>query len=323
MTGVLNPAYAAPDLTLPIDCTLGEDCWIANYMDTNPAEAQAQDFTCAPHTYDGHKGTDIAIRDLITMENGVNVLAAADGKILRIRDGVEDEILNREELDKINHEKRGCGNGVFIDHGDGWQTIYCHMKKGSIKVQQGQDIKQNDILGQVGHSGFVEFPHVHLGVFFENTPIDPFTGHDDTEGCLAAGRRPLWKSPSAIPYQPLSIYAAGFSSNIPDFEAIKIDASSPPNLKKDASALIFWAGIYGAEKGDSITIEIRDPVGRIFAQQEQTQEKDRARQFYYIGKKTSGDSLLAGTYKGKIQISRNIDNSNNILEKHEIDIPVR
>ena len=45
MTGVLNPAYAAPDLTLPIDCTLGEDCWIANYMDTNPAEAQSQDFT--------------------------------------------------------------------------------------------------------------------------------------------------------------------------------------------------------------------------------------------------------------------------------------
>ncbi len=313
---------AAPELGLPIDCQIGQNCWIANYMDVDPQENGAKDFTCSSHTYDNHKGTDIAIRDLVTMEKGVNVLAAADGNIFRLRDGVEDEILSRDELEKIKNDKRGCGNGVFISHDDGWQTIYCHMKKDSITVKQGQAVKKGDVIGQVGHSGYVEFPHVHLGVFVENSPIDPFTGHNDTEGCNV-DPKPLWNNAVGIKYEPLAIYAAGYSAHIPDFEAIKIDTASPKVININAEALIFWAGIFGAEAGDQITIEIRDPTGKIFAQREQTQDKNRARQFYYIGKRTHNIPLIIGSYKGYIQISRKMDNNGNIIKKHEIEIPVQ
>ena len=317
-------AHAAPNLTLPIDCDLESDCWLVNFMDTDKTPDTAQDFMCGTRTYDGHKGTDIAIRDLVTMETGINVLAAASGKILRIRDGVEDEVLTREELDKINAENRGCGNGVFIDHGDGWQTIYCHMKKDSIKVKQGQTVKQGDILGQVGHSGFVEFPHVHLGLFFESTPIDPFTGLDDDSSCRQNIQADtLWNNDNAPEYKPFSLYSMGFQENAPNFDALKIDATSLKYININASALVFWAGLFGVRQGDKITLEIYDPLGRLFAKRELIQDRNRARQFYYLGKRTNVQPLNSGTYKGIIHIYRALENTAPIIEKHEINIPVR
>lgn len=313
-------AYAAPQLGLPIDCTLGTDCWIVNYMDADPSNA-ALDYHCGEQTYDGHKGTDIAIRDLVTMEKGVNVLAAADGKVLRLRDGMDDKILGREELEKIKHVDRGCGNGVYIDHGEGWQTIYCHMKKGSVTVTQGQNIKKGDKIGLVGHSGVVEFPHIHIGVFFEGAPIDPFTGHDDSEGCHVTAN-PLWDKAANISPTPFSIYTTGFTNHIPDFDAIKIDASSPSSLPLDSKALIFWAAVFGIRQGDQVEIEIFDPIGRLFTKRTFTQDNTRARQFYYTGKRTTNTPLATGTYKGEIQISRNMDNDM-ITQQKDFTIQVK
>lgn len=311
-------AQAAPEFALPVQCNLEADCWIVNYMDVEAPAQTAQDFKCGPRTYDGHKGTDFALRDLVRMETGVSVLAAASGRVLRIRDGVEDEILSRAALDKINAEKRGCGNGVFIDHGNGWKTIYCHMKKDSLRVKQGQNVSQGQIIGQVGHSGFVEFPHLHLGVFFENTPIDPFTGHDDTEGCGYDTTGHLWKSDADIPtYRPLSVYAGGFKSHVPDFDAIKIDASGTATIDSQSTALVFWAGLYGAQKGDHVYLEIRAPNGQIFAKREHIQKQNRTRQFYYIGKRTDAGTLQTGQYNGHIQIYRNKERHNPLsIEKN-------
>ena len=47
---------------LPIDCLPGRTCWVMNYPDMDPGP-RAADPACGPRTYDGHKGTDIAIRD--------------------------------------------------------------------------------------------------------------------------------------------------------------------------------------------------------------------------------------------------------------------
>src|SRR5213594_4238893 len=60
-------------LGLPLLCTLGETCWVANYVDVDPTEA-AHDFRCKGRTYNGHDGTDFAIRDRGVMERGVTVV---------------------------------------------------------------------------------------------------------------------------------------------------------------------------------------------------------------------------------------------------------
>ena len=62
-----------PELSLPIRCQPARDCWLANYVDVDPGPG-ISDFACAKRSYDGHKGIDLAIRDLIEMKKGVPVV---------------------------------------------------------------------------------------------------------------------------------------------------------------------------------------------------------------------------------------------------------
>ncbi len=301
------PAAAqTPSFQMPVDCRLGENCWIVNYVDVDDS-ADVADFRCGHRSYDDHHGTDFGLADMVIMEQGVAVTAAAAGTVQRIRDEMPDRLVSPEEKETLLAENRGCGNGVFIDHGGGWQTIYCHLKQGSIAVKPGDEVKAGDALGMIGASGIAEFPHVHFGVFFEGTTIDPFTGRDPAAGCGADGTA-LWHGNAGLTYQGGALYAAGFSARPPDFEAVRIDTASPDTLDSAAAeALVFWAAFYGTAKGDEARLEIRDPQGRLYAERTITQDRDRARQFYYIGRRISADKpLVPGPYTGYVRLRQTL-----------------
>ncbi|MGD8483712.1 MAG: peptidoglycan DD-metalloendopeptidase family protein [Thioalkalispiraceae bacterium] len=63
------------------------------------------------------------------------------------------------------------GNTVFLDHGQGLVTMFCHMNK--INVQPGDDIRQGQVIGEVGMTGRVTGPHLHWSVSLNNTRIEP------------------------------------------------------------------------------------------------------------------------------------------------------
>ncbi|MFO8024545.1 peptidoglycan DD-metalloendopeptidase family protein [Thiohalophilus sp.] len=63
------------------------------------------------------------------------------------------------------------GNTVFIDHGQGLVTMYCHLDK--IDVEEGQHINQSQQLGEVGMTGRVSGPHLHWAVFLNQFKVDP------------------------------------------------------------------------------------------------------------------------------------------------------
>ena len=105
------------------------------------------DYAYGRISYDGHKGTDIAIRDFSAMEEGMAVLAAAPGVVRRRRDGMED--IGVSEAGRAKAVKgRECGNGVVIGHGTGWTTQYCHMRRGSVDVVTGQSVTAGQRLGR-------------------------------------------------------------------------------------------------------------------------------------------------------------------------------
>ena len=54
------------------------------------------------------------------------------------------------------------GNCVIIRHSDGTRAIYGHLKYGSIKVKEGQTVKQGQVVGQIGDSGLSTGPHLHF-----------------------------------------------------------------------------------------------------------------------------------------------------------------
>lgn len=296
----------APKLALPIRCQPGRDCWLVNFVDMDPGP-DWRDYACGTRTYDGHKGTDIAIRDLRAMNKGVAVAAAAGGVVRGTRDGMEDIDFTQKGAPGI--KGRECGNGVLVVHGGGWQTQYCHMLKGSISVRRGDTVKQGQKLGLVGHSGRAQFPHIHLSVRLDKEVIDPFAGPVGKSGRkkkCGLGPATLWQKDALaqLTGETTALYNAGFSPERPDPKAARAGLLGNPELSREAPALVLWADMFWPEAGDQLSFDIYFPSGKPLTRRTIPVKKTQARRFVFVGKKRKTKPWPAGTYRGEITLVR-------------------
>ncbi|WP_319405939.1 M23 family metallopeptidase [uncultured Desulfosarcina sp.] len=63
------------------------------------------------------------------------------------------------------------GGTLIVDHGHGLSTVFMHLHK--ILVKEGQRVKQGDVIAQVGATGRVTGPHLHWGMNWFETRLDP------------------------------------------------------------------------------------------------------------------------------------------------------
>lgn len=63
------------------------------------------------------------------------------------------------------------GNTVFVDHGQGFISMFCHMSKIDVKV--GQSLVRGAVVGRVGSTGRATGPHMHWNVSLNDARVDP------------------------------------------------------------------------------------------------------------------------------------------------------
>ena len=311
-------------MSFPLSCTLGTDCWMLYYVDVNRTPDVIEDYSCGKRTYDQHKGTDVMIRDKAAMEKGIDVIAAAPGKVLRLRDSVADDFKTPEEMKAVIDAGIECGNGVFVGHEGGYATQYCHLKKGSIVVKEGDDIARGQKIGEVGISGMAEHPHLHFSVYRDKKLIDPFGGQDvEAEDCRQGdlGARLYWDDSMPLRNEAPIFLDSGFSDVMPDFDLIpQGQRGNVPEL--GAKAFIFWGVIYDIRQGDYVVMDIIDQEGREVVKRTISQDKSRIRQYYAAGRKIA-KGMPAGTYTGRIALTRVMDDGSTQTYRHEQQITLQ
>lgn len=298
------PARAAPPtLRLPISCTPGSDCFIQQYVDAD-AGPGARDYTCGAQTYDGHQGTDIRIRTTRDAERGVAVLAAAPGTVVAVRDGEPDR-LARSDAERKAVARRECGNGVVIDHGDGWQTQYCHMRQGSLAVAMGDAVVSGERLGEVGYSGLAAFAHVHITVRRGKQVIDPFTGVAMGKAGCGVSDGALWASDvlQALAYRAGAVLDVGFAPEAPEMAGIEEARHAGEVPASDWPVLVAWGWAINLERGDEVAVSLAGPDG-VLAENRARLDRHKAQYLLYAGKRRPAAGWTPGRYVASFAILR-------------------
>ena len=94
--------------------------------------------------------------------NGVDIAAAKGTDIIAPLAG---------QVALVHEDMFYTGKTIMLDHGLGVTSVYAHMQY--IEVSVGQVVEQGQVLGQVGQSGRATGPHLHWGVTWQQTHVDP------------------------------------------------------------------------------------------------------------------------------------------------------
>ena len=97
-----------------------------------------------------HEGVDMAA------PQGTPIYAAKSGKV-----------------PTTSYQAGGAGYYVSINHGDGFASIYMHMT--NYIVKPGQHVSTGQVIGYVGSTGGSTGPHLHFGISYKGTYVNPMS----------------------------------------------------------------------------------------------------------------------------------------------------
>lgn len=259
---VLSPCLATAEesirFKMPVACEVGRTCYIQNYVDIDPTPS-SKDYQCGTLSYEAHNGTDFRLPSMKVQRAGVDVIAAAAGRVVRVRDGVPEGVFLKSGRDAVKDME--CGNGIVVEHPDRWETQYCHMAKGSIRVKPGDAVSVGQPIGRIGLSGLTEYPHLHFTVRHESKIVDPFAYGAPENSC--SGGKSLWDASlqDQLAYREREVLNAGFSTAAVTMETIESGEAEKELSSRDVPALVVFIRAIGLKTGDIQNLVLQSPSG--------------------------------------------------------------
>ncbi|MBS0333796.1 MAG: M23 family metallopeptidase, partial [Proteobacteria bacterium] len=217
------------------------------------------------------------------------------------RDGVADISIDAPGAPSVAGKE--CGNGMVIDHGGGWETKYCHMARGSLKVKAGDTVSARQAIGRVGLSGETAFPHVHFKVLHGGRVVDPFAPAPVSAGACPA-QTTLWtpQAARALSYRRGEVLNTGFGTRVSTMEDVESGAVAAPG--GDPPAIVAYARLIGLEAGDVVELRLKGPDGKVLAEVTQPIDHDTAVWLSQVGRKRSAAGWRPGAYVGEAVLRR-------------------
>lgn len=276
-------------LTAPIEGNQGKDYIIVNYVDW--LDTGISDAWCGTKTYDGHQGTDYTLRSFSQMDSGVNVLAAADGVVTFIQDGLYD----RETEGDVS---KRLGNYIAIRHPNKYYTYYGHLKTNSRQVQIGDSVLQGQVIAQVGSSGNSTDPHLHFEVWYDSLyVIDPYTG--------VCGNMSTLFSDNHLYDTSLHVWDQGMHDSLVGINGLRERIKTiqdPYSFKPTASTpVVYWSQLSGVKKDDVLTIHWLTPAQTEWFQYAVTLDRDYW--YYYYFSYINNTDLPIGQWKVELRLN--------------------
>lgn len=225
----------------PMNGVLNDDYYYTNYFD-QAGGASFQDYRCGPKSYDGHLGLDIVLPDFRTMDEGVDVVAAAPGRVVDTHDG---------EFDRNKAWGPNPWNVVVLDHDGQLETIYGHLKNGSLTVSVGDIVEAGDKLGEVGSSGRSDMSHLHLELRQRGRAVDPYGGP------CSLGHQ-YFRDP--LPYQDeFRLIGADVTREVLDLDRIKDGVEPTDTIRASDDRVTVWAHLHNKAANGELRFELVRP----------------------------------------------------------------
>jgi len=288
-------------LALPIKCQPGLTCFFQNYVDHDVSD-KVRDYRCGGRSYDSHDGTDIRIRNLEMQRQGIEVLAAAPGRVIGTRNDMED--ISVKTAGKAAIAGKECGNGVMLEHEGGWRTQYCHMAKGSVRVKAGDQMTTGQPIGLVGLSGDTEFFHLHFTVRHRGKIVDPFAYGAPENSC--GGGRSIWAASlgEQTQYKPREIIDHGFAGIATTMELIESGEIGKHPVTPGSDALVAYVRAIGLQAGDQQSLAVQGPSGTsISTNSLPALDRDKAQFLVISGKKSTAAAWPPGRYTATYRVT--------------------
>lgn len=149
---------------------------------------------------------------------GTPIVAAADGTVI------------------FAGKRGGYGNLIEIRHDNNLKTLYAHMNSFASGIKAGKKVKRGQFIGRIGTTGLSTGPHLHFGLYRNNSPINPLSNVKTVHKELQPKEKEKFNAHIQKFIERLDIALQNQTSSITPNESFNIPAETIENAENTDSA---------------------------------------------------------------------------------------